>query len=100
MAKIVDITDKLSFDEKPNLVVKGKKLEVNDDAPTMLKIMGLLGDDDPSAKSIMEAYEMIFTENAKAAINKMKLSFKDFVVVVQEAVNLITGNEDNGGGEQ
>lgn len=47
MAKIVDITDKLSFDENPKLVIKGKELEVNADAPTMLKVMGLLRNDDP-----------------------------------------------------
>ena len=29
MAKIVDITDKLSFDGNPKLVIKGKELEVN-----------------------------------------------------------------------
>ena len=39
MGKVVDITDKLSFDGNPTLVVKGKKLEVNADAPTVLKVM-------------------------------------------------------------
>ena len=32
MSKIVDITDKLTFDENPKLVIKGKELEVNADA--------------------------------------------------------------------
>ena len=31
MAKTIDITDKLAFDENPKLVVKGKELEVNAD---------------------------------------------------------------------
>ena len=46
MAKTIDITDKLAFDENPKLVVKGKELEVNADATTVLKIMGILGDGD------------------------------------------------------
>ncbi len=33
MSKVVDITDKLEFEENPKLVVKGKELEVNADAP-------------------------------------------------------------------
>ena len=40
MARKVDITDKLTFDGNPFLVIKGKELEVNADAPTMLKVMG------------------------------------------------------------
>ena len=40
MARKVDITDKLSFEGNPSLVIKGKALEVNADAPTMLKVMG------------------------------------------------------------
>ena len=46
MAKRVDITEKLSFDENPCLVIKGKELEVNTDAPTMLKVMGIMSNDD------------------------------------------------------
>ncbi len=41
MARVVDITDKLSFDANPTLVVKGKKLEVNADV-YLLKVMGFL----------------------------------------------------------
>ena len=52
MAKIVDITDKLSFDGNPKLVIKGKELEVNADAPTMLKVMGLLRNDDPGVQEV------------------------------------------------
>ena len=42
MAKIIDITDKLTFDGNPSLKIRGKVLEVNADAPTMLKVMGLM----------------------------------------------------------
>lgn len=65
MARVVDITDKLSFDENPTLVVKGKKLEVNADAPTLLKVMSLLGNKEPGIDEILEAYNLIFSEKAK-----------------------------------
>lgn len=39
--KIVDITEKLNFDENPVLKVKDVTIEVNSDAATVLKIMGL-----------------------------------------------------------
>ena len=37
MAKVLDITEKLSFEGNPRLKIKGRELEVNADAPTMLK---------------------------------------------------------------
>ena len=98
MAKIVDITDKLSFDGNPKLVIKGKELEVNADAPTMLKFMGLLRNVDPGAQEVLDAYDMMFQEKTRNEIDKMKLSFRDLMIVVQEAVSLITG--DVGTGEQ
>ena len=98
MAKIVDITDKLSFDGNPKLVIKEKELEVNADAPTMLKVMGLLRNDDPGVQEVLDAYDMMFQEKTRNEIDKMKLSFRDLMIVVQEAVSLITG--DVGTGEQ
>ena len=50
MARKVDITDKLSFEENPSLVIKGEVLEVNADAPTMLKVMGCLLYTSPSPR--------------------------------------------------
>ena len=96
MAKIVDITDKLSFDGNPKLVIKGKELEVNADAPTMLKV--ILRNDDPGVQEVLDAYDMMFQEKTRNEIDKMKLSFRDLMIVVQEAVSLITG--DVGTGEQ
>ena len=52
MAKMIDITEKLTFEGNPSLLIKGKKLEVNADAPTMLKVMGLMGSDDPGVSEI------------------------------------------------
>lgn len=100
MARKVDITDKLSFEENPSLVIKGKVLEVNADAPTMLKVMGLMSADDPGARETLEAYDMMFPERSKKELERMKLGFKDLIVVVQEAVQLISGVEEPVGGEQ
>lgn len=100
MTKKVDITEKLSFEGNPCLVIKGKEIEVNADAPTMLKVMGLMSNEDPGAQEILDVYDMMFPEEAKKKLEKMKLGFKDLIVVVQEAVQLITGMEDNSQGEQ
>lgn len=98
MAKIVDITNKLTFDGNPSLIIKGKQLEVNADAPTMLKVMNFIGGGGVEIDQINEAYQLIFPEKSRKEIEKMKLSVPDWMTVVQEAMNLVVG-EDSSQGE-
>ena len=61
MAKVVDITDKLSFEENPKIKIKDMELEVNADATSMLKLMGALSTKS-EAEATMEAYNLLFSE--------------------------------------
>ncbi|WP_418430883.1 hypothetical protein [Blautia sp.] len=97
MGKIVDITDKLEFEENPKLVNKGMELEVNADAATVLKIMGILGEDsNVKPGDIVRMYELIFSDADRRKIDKLKLQFTDFQTLVFSAINLITGEEESG----
>lgn len=98
MGKVVDITDKLTFDGNPKLKIKGKELEINADAPTMLKVMALMGNENPGIPEILETYNLMFTEKSRQEIVDLKLGFNDLVTVIQEGVALITG-EDSSQGE-
>lgn len=93
--KIVDITEKLSFDENPVLKVKDVTVEVNSDAATVLKIMGIFSKD-TSAKEVLEVYELIFNEKDRKKIDKLNLQFKDFQTIIMAAVDMITGDEEPG----
>ena len=97
MGKAVDSTEKLTFDENPKLLIKGKELEVKADAPTVLKAMSLMDSDSQNVKEVIKAYELIFPEESRREIDNMKLSFRDLMVVIQEAIKLIIG--DTSGGE-
>ena len=41
MSKLIDITDKLNFEEKPSVRVKNVDLAINNDAVSMLKVAAL-----------------------------------------------------------
>lgn len=99
MAKRRDITDKLSFDGNPYLVIKGKDIEVNADAPTVLKAMGIFTSEDTSGEDIVKIYDLIFPEESKKKLEALKPSFNDLIVIVEEAVTLIT-EEETATGEQ
>ena len=94
--KKVDITERLDFDSKQCIVIKGKEIYVNGDAPTILKVMGIMsGEDSGSAQSVLKMYELLFTEKGREELDKLKLSFKDLVTVIQEAAALVIGENEN-----
>ncbi len=95
MAKVVDITDKLSFDQNPTIEIKGQQCEVNADARSMLEIMGLFANKG-QAESAIEAYEILFSEKDREKIDKMNLSFKDFMKVIEIAMNMVVGEDEQG----
>ena len=102
MAKIVNITDKLEMDGNPFLVIKDESLEVNADAATMLKLMGKYGEmqeAERTPKDILDLYDLMFPKESQKKSEKLKLSFKDLTVLVEEAQKLITGEEDETEGE-
>lgn len=94
--KKIDITEKLDFDNKQCLVIKGKDIYVNSDAPTVLKVMGLMsGEESTSPDTVVKMYSLLFTEKGREELDKLKPSFKDLMIMVQEAVKLITGDNEN-----
>lgn len=96
MAKKIDITEKLSFEENPAIIIKGEECEINADAATVLKVMGVL-DEGQGPKQVVDMYNMIFPDKSRKVIDGMKLSFVDFKTVVESAITLITGTEETPG---
>lgn len=95
MGKVIDITDKLSFDENPKILIKGELYEVNADARTMLEIMGAFANNDEAAGSL-SAYEKLFSQKDREKIESLKLSFKDLMIIIETAMNLVQGEDEEG----
>lgn len=99
MAKIIDLTDKLSFDENPKIIINRKEIEVNSDAPTILKVMAIMDDSESEISAMTKAAELLFTDKSMKVIESLKLSFANYVKLLEAAVSLATGNEENSEGE-
>lgn len=98
MAKVINITDKLEFEANPILEVGTIEVEVNADAETMLRLMGIFAENG-ELEAIGKAMELIFKpEDVKAICNLerngKKLSAKSLVTIVQEAMNLVMGESE------
>lgn len=90
MAKVVDITDKLSFEVNPSIKIKEEMYAINADAKTVLEIMGLFNDERDNTEAAFAAYEKLFSEKDRKKLNK--LPFKDLMTVISSAMQLVTGN--------
>ena len=97
MSKIIDITDKLNFEEKPIIKVKDVEIKANNDAVTMLKVIALFDNDGKgmSVKNVLDIYNLLFDEKNQQKIESLKLSFEDFsTLVVNAAQAVINDNEE------
>lgn len=100
MAKVVDITDRLDFEGNPYIRIRDVEVEVNAEASTMLKVMGVLSrGEGTGTKEVLDMYELMFSGEERKKIDAMKLSFKDFTKLVYAAISLVNG-EDGSQGEQ
>lgn len=102
MAKKVNITDKLELSGNPYLVIRNAELQVNADAATVLKIMDKYKNtetDSMSVNDMMDMYELIFPEKSREEIDRLNLSLTDFNIVIEAAMNLIMGEEEEEAGE-
>lgn len=95
MAKVVDITEKLSFDENPKLKIRDVEVEVNADAETMLRIMGEFSNKNEMQASL-GAFELMFSEKEREKILKQKPTAKDLMEIIQCAMSMIMGEENEG----
>lgn len=91
MAKRVDITEKLSFEEKPVLVIKDTEVKVNNEAVLVLKAMPLL--ENFKGDNLEKTYELLFDESERAKIDALKLGFMDWITVITRAITLVAGDE-------
>lgn len=94
MAKVIDITDKLNFEESPAITIKGQTYKVNDSAETMLKLMGLF-DGKSEAEAVPAAYELLFSEADRKKLKKLNLNFQDFMTLIEKAMDLVRGEDDD-----
>nr|DAI89261.1 MAG TPA: hypothetical protein [Caudoviricetes sp.] len=102
MSKVVNITDKLNFEENPALQIGDMTVEVHADAETVLRLMGTLkGKDDVDINAVTEMMKLLFDPEAAQQLCAMerdgkKLSARSLMVIVQEGMNLVIGDDSPG----
>lgn len=99
MAKKVDISEKLQFDEDPVLVINGEEIKVNSGAETALKLMGILSGP-RTMVNVVNALEIMFGEENTQKICSMtdgagkKLKVDSLMVIMEQGISLILGTSE------
>lgn len=102
MSKVVNITDKLNFEENPALQIGEMTVEVHADAETVLRLMGTFkGKDEVDINTVTEMMGLLFDPEAVQQLCAMerdgkKLSARSLMVIVQEGMNLVIGDDSEG----
>ncbi|MEE3499058.1 MAG: hypothetical protein VZS12_08010 [Ruminococcus bromii] len=102
MSKIIDITDKLNFEERPQIKIKDTVVNVNNDATSVLKITAIFEDEKDgkvATSNLLSIYELLFDDEARAEIDKLHLSIDDFTTFIVETASSIIGNGEKPEGE-
>ena len=86
MSKIIDITDKLSFEEKPCIQIKGTVIPVNNDAASMLKVMAIMEESAThmTTENIERLEGLLFDEEAAALLRSLKLTISNYVQTIMQ----------------
>lgn len=92
MSKLIDITDKLNFEEKPSVRVKNVDLAINNDAVSMLKVAALFEDGNGKSKDVIEMYHLLFDESEREKIEKLKLNMHDSNALISESAKIVQGD--------
>lgn len=97
MSKLIDITDKLNFEEKPIVKVKDTELIINNDAVSMLKVAALFEDGNGKSKDVITMYHLLFEESERAKIEALKLNMHDFNALISESAAIVIDNASDEG---
>jgi hypothetical protein len=98
MAKVIDITEKLGFEPSPVMKIRDIELSVRNDAETMLRLVDIMNKKG-ELEAISEITPLLFSESDQKKLNKLKLNFMDFSIIIRSAIQLVTGEDNSGENE-
>lgn len=93
------LTDKLNFNEPPQIEIKGRTLTIDNSAVTILKLMDIVQNEGDLA-GVKATMNLLFSEKDQKIIEKLHLNIEDYSTLASVAMELALGNDpDEKGGE-
>ena len=89
---LYSLTDKLKFNDDPQIAIKDKVITVKSDAVTVLKLLDVVKQtgEVEGAVSIMD---LLLSEEDKAKVDSLNLKISDYIMVAETIIDLALGND-------
>ncbi len=89
---LYSLTDKLKFNDDPQIAIKDKVITVKSDAVTVLKLLDVVKSvgEIEGAVSIMD---LLLSEEDKAKVDSLNLKISDYIMVAETIIDLALGND-------
>jgi hypothetical protein len=90
MAKIIDISSKITNEPKYLMIAEDFQVKVDDRKNTVLKAMQLMENGANDVKEMDKLLELVLGKEATKKINEMDLSFEGYVTIVKAVMSIIS----------
>lgn len=91
--KVIDITEKLNFEEKPRIKIRDVEITINNSAANMLEIMSVIN---KKNSDMNKAISLLVPEDEIDKLKGLDLTYEDFTTFIESAIELVTGTGDKG----
>ena len=100
MARTVNLTEKLGLEEKPQIVIGDTTITVDNRAESVLRIFEIMQSRGDSVQGLIEALDILIDKSSAKDLKKLDLSFADYQIIAETAIDLAIGGDDTQGEEQ
>ena len=89
---LYSLTDKLKFNEKPQVEINGKVLTINNEATTVLTLLDVV-ENQGNFAGAKTALDLLFSAKDRKVIENLGLSMEDFSTFMAVCIDLALGND-------
>ena len=89
---IYSLTDKLNFNEDPQIEIKGKVITIKSDAETVLKLLDIV-QNESQYKGAISAIDLLLSEKDRKVLKSLNLNISDYMKFTETIVDLALGND-------
>ena len=89
---LYSLTDKLSFNDDPQVEIKGKIITVKSDAETVLKLLDIVQNGGEVAGAV-SAVDLLLSEKDRKTLKGLNLKIADYMKFTETIVDLALGND-------
>ena len=96
---LYSLTDKLKFNDDPQIEIKDKVITVKSDAETVLKLLDVL-QNAGEIEGTKSAMDILLSDKDKKVVKSLNLKMADYMKLAEVVVELALGNDPDAQGEE